>query len=115
MNSILIASCLACVTLISIGQLLFKKAAISIPVESSLTDWIFNGWLIASLALYALTTIGWVWILRIAPLHLAYPFMGLAFIIVPIIAWVFLGEPLHWKTLTGGLLIMAGVVLASTS
>ena len=71
--------------------------------------------LIASLALYGITTLGWVWILRHAPLHLAYPFMGLAFLIVPTLAWAFLGEPLHWRTLAGGVLIMAGVALASAS
>ena len=54
-----------------------------------------------------------MWILRHAPLQLAYPFMGLAFLIVPTLAWLFLGEPLHWRTLAGGALILAGVALAS--
>ena len=104
---------LICVTCISIGQLLFKKAAAALPANPGLMDWATNGWLIASLALYGLTTLGWVWILRHAPLHLAYPFMGLAFLIVPTLAWLFLGEPLHWRTLAGGLLILAGVALAA--
>jgi len=106
---------LVCVICISIGQLLFKQAAAALPAQPQLQDWLLNGWLLASLALYGLTTLGWVWILRHAPLHLAYPFMGLAFLIVPTLAWVFLGEPLHWRTLAGGALIMAGVALASTS
>ena len=104
---------LICVTCISIGQLLFKQAATALPANPCLMDWATNRWLIASLALYGLTTLGWVWILRHAPLHLAYPFMGLAFLIVPTLAWLFLGEPLHWRTLAGGLLILAGVALAA--
>lgn len=104
---------LICVTCISIGQLLFKQAATALPANPGWMDWATNGWLIASLALYGLTTLGWVWILRHAPLHLAYPFMGLAFLIVPTLAWLFLGEPLHWRTLAGGLLILAGVALAA--
>ena len=104
---------LICVTCISIGQLLFKQAATALPANPGLMDWATNGWLIASLALYGVTTLGWVWILRHAPLHLAYPFMGLAFLIVPTLAWIFLGEPLHWRTLAGGLLILAGVALAA--
>lgn len=104
---------LLCVVCISIGQLLFKQAANALPPESQVLDWVLNGWLVASLALYGLTTLGWVWILRHAPLHLAYPFMGLAFVIVPTLAWIFLGEPLHWRTLAGGALILAGVALAS--
>ncbi|MBS0494668.1 MAG: hypothetical protein JSS31_12090 [Proteobacteria bacterium] len=115
MNPILLFQTLACVVCIAIGQLLFKKAAAALPHDPTAVDWITNGWLIASLALYGFTTLAWVWILRHAPLHLAYPFMGLAFLIVPTLAWAFLGEPLHWRTLAGGALIMAGVALASTS
>ena len=106
---------LICVTCISIGQLLFKQAATALPANPGLMDWATNGWLIASLALYGVTTLGWVWILRHAPLNLAYPFMGLAFLIVPTLAWAFLGEPIGWRTLVGGALILAGVALASQS
>ena len=106
---------LACVLCIAVGQLLFKKAATALPAEPGLLDWAMNGWLIASLALYGLTTLGWVWILRHAPLHWAYPFMGLAFLIVPTLAWLFLNEPLHWRTFAGGVLIVAGVALSSTN
>ena len=106
---------LLCVICISIGQLLFKKAAGALPAAPTLGDWVTNVWLLCSLALYGLTTLGWIWILRHAPLHLAYPFMGLAFLIVPTLAWAFLGEPLHWRTIVGGALIMAGVALASTT
>ena len=110
-----IALTLLCVLCISLGQILFKKAAAALTEPMTLQAVVFNGWLIASLALYGLTTLGWVWILRHAPLHLAYPFMGLAFLIVPTLAWLFLGEPLRWRTLAGGGLIMAGVALASTN
>ena len=106
---------LACVTCISIGQLLFKKAATALPANPGWMDWATNGWLIASLALYGVTTLAWVWILRHAPLHLAYPFMGLAFLIVPTLAWLLFGEPIGWRTLAGGALILAGVALASQS
>ncbi|AVP58814.1 EamA family transporter [Pulveribacter suum] len=106
---------LLCVVGISIGQLLFKKAAAALPAALSLGAVVTNGWLLAALALYGVTTLAWIWVLRHAPLHLAYPFMGLAFLIVPTLAWLLLGEPLHWRTLAGGALIMAGVALASTS
>lgn len=114
MNLLLSTLTLLCVVCISAGQLMFKLAAGGLPPKPRLTDWLFNGWLIASLCLYGLTTLGWIWILRHAPLHIAYPFMGLAFLIVPVLAWALLGEPLTWQTLTGGALILAGVALAST-
>ncbi|MDO5087470.1 MAG: hypothetical protein Q4D74_07665 [Comamonadaceae bacterium] len=113
MNALLTLLTLLCVLCISLGQLLFKKAAAALPAQPGLWDWATNGWLIVSLALYGVTTLGWIWILRHAPLHLAYPFMGLAFLIVPVLAWLLLKEPLHWQTLAGGALILAGVTLAA--
>ncbi|MBK6614569.1 EamA family transporter [Ottowia sp.] len=115
MTPFLTLQTLACVIGISLGQLLFKKAAITLPAQPGVWDWVTNGWLLTSLALYGITTLGWIWVLRQAPLHLAYPFMGLAFLIVPTLAWLLLGEPLHWRTLAGGALILAGVALASTN
>jgi drug/metabolite transporter (DMT)-like permease len=108
-------STLLCVLGISAGQLLFKKAAANISGDISLLTLVQNGWLVGALFLYGITTIGWVWILRHAPLHLAYPFMSLAFLIVPVLAWAVLGEPIHWRTFAGAALIIAGVSLAATS
>lgn len=113
MNPTLIALTVACVTGIACGQLLFKKAAAAMSIASRWQDQLLNGWLWAALMLYGVMTLLWVWILRHAPLNIAYPFMGLAFIIVPVLAWALLGEPLTWHTLVGGLLILAGVSLAS--
>lgn len=114
MNQSLYIFMLLCVTGMSIGQLLFKKAAMSIT-SFSFGGLIQNGWFLLAIVLYGATTLGWVWILRRAPLSLAYPFMSLAFLIVPALAWVFLSEPIHWRTFVGGALIMVGVVLASTA
>lgn len=104
---------LLCVTGIACGQILFKKAAVALGSTNTWQAWVFNGWLWAALALYGAMTLLWIWILRHAPLHLAYPFMGMAFLIVPTLAWWWLGEPLNWRTLAGGALILTGVALAS--
>ena len=114
MNSILIALTLLCVTGIACGQLLFKKAAAAMAGAPSLQAQMLNGWLCSALVLYGVMTLLWIWILRHAPLHIAYPFMGLTILIVPVLAWALLGEPLTWQTLAGGALILAGVALAST-
>jgi len=93
--------------------MLFKKAAQSIAVATNWQHWVFNGWLIAALALYGVTTLVWIWVLRHAPLHLAYPFMGLAFLIVPGLGWLFLGEPIRIQTIAGGALILIGIAIAA--
>ena len=109
----LIIITIACVFGISLGQMLFKKAALAIPAAASWQHWMFNGWLITALALYGITTLVWIWVLRHAPLHLAYPFMGLAFLIVPCLGWMFLGEPIRIPTLVGGALILAGIAITA--
>lgn len=108
---------LLCVLGISIGQLLFKKAAANpSPATLSLAGFLQNWWLMAALVgKHGFTTLGWVWILRHAPLHVAYPFMGLAF--SSSLYWLGCswGEPIGWQTLAGGALILAGVALASNN
>ncbi|WP_311222519.1 MULTISPECIES: EamA family transporter [unclassified Acidovorax] len=111
MSLLLTISTILCVFGISIGQMLFKKAATALPPEAVWQDWLFNGWLLSAFALYGLTTIAWVWILKHAPLHIAYPFMGLAFLIVPLLGWLFLQEPVHPRTFIGGALILAGIIV----
>ena len=115
MSFLVTALTILCVIGISIGQMLFKKAAPMLPPQPALMDWFLNTWLISALGLYGVTTLAWVWVLRVAPLHLAYPFMGLAFVIVPILGAVFLREPIAWQTIGGGALILVGIALASSA
>lgn len=102
-----------CVIGISFGQILFKQSANFIENATNWRDWIFNGWLMAALILYGTTTLAWVWVLRELPLHLAYPFMALAFVIVPCLSWLFLDEPVNSATFIGGALILTGVVIST--
>lgn len=113
MNFRLLVVTLFCVICISVGQILFKKSALSMTDAASWESWIFNVWLIAALALYGATTLLWIWILRHVSLHVAYPFMGLAFLFVPIMERIFFNEPLRTQTIIGGLLILLGVSVAS--
>jgi drug/metabolite transporter (DMT)-like permease len=103
------------VLLLAIGQILFKSAA---------GQWRIDGWtwttlrsflsptMLVGLCIYAVATVVWVYVLRSAPLSLAYPLFSLAFIVTPLLAHFALGEPLGIRTLIGGTLIIAGVVVA---
>lgn len=110
-----ILATLLCVTGIAAGQILFKQAALNIQDATDWQAWAFNGALIAALALYGFTTLFWIWILRHVPLHLAYPFMGLAFLIVPLMEHLVFGSPLHLRTFLGGGLILLGVMIAAST
>ncbi len=111
MNATNLILTLLSVAAIAAGQVLFKLAARA-GSGGGLLD-LLNPWLFAALVIYAFATVLWVWVLKSAPLNIAYPFMGFAFIIVPVLAAVFLGEALDWRVLAGGVLITAGVAVAS--
>lgn len=98
---------------LSVGQVLFKLAARAIDgTEPALRQVLFNGALWSALVVYGLATAFWVALLREVPLHVAYPFVALAFFFVPVMAHVVLGEPLRWQTLAGAAVIFVGVWLS---
>lgn len=100
---------------LAIGQLLFRATAIvwasgrpflSMPVLMRL---------VPSLTFYALSTLAWIWVLRTVPLKSAYPFMALAFVLVPLGShWLF-GENVTPQYLLGTCLIMLGVIITVTA
>ena len=96
--------------LLSTGQILFKQASVvgsPKPFHAAL----FNGWMASALMLYAIATALWVWILRTTPLSIAYPFVALGFILVPLAAHYFFGEPLTTRHVVGTVLIIAGLLV----
>ena len=106
---------LACVALLAIGQVLFKVAAMQWRVDgwswTTLRNFL-SGPMLVALAVYAVATLLWVFVLRFVPLVAAYPIFSLAFILTPVVAHFALGEPLSLRTLIGGAVIVAGVVVA---
>ena len=65
----------------------------------------------SALMLYAIATALWVWIFRTTPLSIAYPFVALGFILVPLAAHYFFGEPLTTWHVVGTVLIIAGLLV----
>ena len=64
------------------------------------------------MALYAITSIAWVWVLQKTDLGRVYPLMALAFILVPLSSHMVFGErfPAHYWV--GVALIAVGIVIA---
>jgi len=95
---------------LSVGQVLFKLSARALEGSGSLLARVlFNKYLFAALVVYGLATALWVALLRQVPLSVAYPFVALAFFLVPLMGHWVLGEPLRWQTLVGAGVIFAGV------
>lgn len=100
---------------ISAGQLLLKIAAVHLQNgtawEISVAGLRVNTWMVAGLTVLGLSTLVWLSVLRTVPLNYAYPIMALAFIVVPAISFLVLGEPVSVKLAIGSLLIAAGLVV----
>lgn len=102
---------LGCVVLISVGQILFKYAALNSGKNSGVLTLVRNPYLLLALIIYAVATLLWVWQLKYVPLSRAYPLFALAFALVPILGWLLLGERLRAVYLLGVILVVAGVIL----
>lgn len=114
MSKAQIINCILCVFGISSGQLLFKAGALKI--EGTGFHALMNALLLPSLWLglfiYALTTLLWVHVLRTTALSFAYPWMALAFGMVPLMAFFIFKEPIGINQIAGFLLIIIGVTLS---
>lgn len=98
------------VFLLSAGQILFKLAANGLNAAPSFhVSALFDRHVILALLVYGVATVLWILSLRTVPLRLAYPFAGLAFVLVPLMSHFFLAEPLKPSTFIGAALILAGV------
>lgn len=113
MSAMQILLILATVVLLSIGQIVFKMAAVQISfVPEKLIYSFWNVKLIIALLIYAVATLTWLLALKSVPLRLAYPFAALAFFIVPLLSHYWLNEAIGWNTFAGALLILCGVILS---
>jgi drug/metabolite transporter (DMT)-like permease len=111
-----IVGLLAVAGLLGAGQLLFKIAADRLvvgrgPAELA-ASFLSIPMLLAALV-YALTTVLWVYLLHGIPLSRAYPFIALAFAMVPLLSRLVFGEPLDGRYLLGLAVMLAGLYLVS--
>jgi drug/metabolite transporter (DMT)-like permease len=103
---------LACVVMISAGQLLFKVVAGRLGEGGIGTI----GLLTLALAIYGTATIAWIFVLRYVHLSSVYPLMALSFVLVPLGSRTILGEPItpqYWvgvALLVGGILVIVGSI-----
>lgn len=106
---------LACVAVISGGQLLFKLAAGLIDFRRPLAE--PQGLMIlgVALALYGAATVLWVMVLKHAPLSRIYPLMALSFVLTPLGASLILKEPVSGGYWAGVGLILAGLYVIGRS
>lgn len=103
---------LLCVIGIAIGQILFKLGGASLAKTGSFFAIETACIISTAFALYALTSIAWIWVLQKIELGRVYPLMALAFILVPLGSHLIFGERFHAQYFIGVALIIAGIVVA---
>lgn len=106
---------LLCVIGIASGQILFKLTAASLSKTGNVFAPQTLAWLAASLTLYGVMTLVWIWLLQKAELGRIYPLMALAFVIVPLGSHFFFGERFQPMYFVGVALIMLGIVITVRS
>lgn len=97
------------------GQILFKMAGTRMEGNgiAAFLGLILDPVFIIAMAIYGTATFLWVFVLRSVPLSVAYPFMSLSFVMVPIFAAVFLGEALNIRYFFGAILIIGGLIVVN--
>lgn len=106
---------LLCVSGLAAGQILFKLSATAVNKAGTIMDQSAFMYFFSALALYGVTTIGWVWVLQKAELGKIYPLMALAFVVVPLASHFLLGERFQPQYFLGIALIMAGIVVSANA
>ncbi len=99
--------------LLSCGQFLFKFASLKINTTNLQLFLIstINIYTIIGFLFFCLSAFMWLFILKTTPLSVAYPFMALGFLIVPIGSYFFFNESLSLNYLIGVFLIISGIYL----
>jgi len=100
-----------CVVGMSLGQVLFKVSANSLNTSGSIFAPRTFIILAATFGVYALVSVGWVWVLRKAHLGEVFPFYSLAYILVPLASYYLFDERFSNGYLLGVVLIIAGLLL----
>lgn len=70
---------------------------------------------LASLLIYGMATLFWVFLLQTAPLSRAYPYMALSFVIVGLASWAYFQEPLSGLYIAGLTLVVLGIVMIAAA
>jgi drug/metabolite transporter (DMT)-like permease len=100
--------------MLAAGQLLFKTAGLAIrglPPRDALLALAYVPAFYAAIALYAVSTFLWVWLLSRVTLMQAYPWVSAGMIIVPLLGALLFGERVKAIYWLGAALIVAGIIL----
>lgn len=114
---------LGCVILNAVAQLLLKHGmnqigSLSFHLHELLIDGlaaITNTFIILGIVIYAISVVGWLFVLSRIAVSIAYPLTSVGYIICAVLAYYLMGEPLPPIHLLGIFVILFGTYIVSTS
>ncbi len=115
---------ITCVTLSALSQMVMKIGMSQPQIQSALTtgfklgtvwDVATNIYVVLGLGMYVLGAGLWLLVLSKVDVSMAYPFVGLGFVMTMLLGWLFLQETVGMIRISGTFLIVVGVILVSRS
>jgi drug/metabolite transporter (DMT)-like permease len=99
------------------GELLLKAGMNRVGVFSFQWEVLWrtftNGYVLGGFLLIFSGSIFWLSVISRWELSVAYPMLGLSYVITVVASWLFLSEQLTWQKLIGSIIISAGVFLVT--
>lgn len=123
MNRTALLLIVASVLMSALAQIVLKAGMTNSSVAQSLASGVRwssvavvagNPLVLLGLAMYFASALVWLIVLARVDVSLAYPFVGLGFIVTMLLGWLVHGEALTLVRVAGTLLIVGGVVLLAT-
>lgn len=119
MTNLVLGAILVTVSLSACAQLAMKigverpriELAMQSGVGDSLIAFATSPLILLGLAIYGLSVIMWLWVLSKVDLSIAYPFVGLSFVVTMCFGAIVLNESVTPARMLGTLLIVIGCVL----
>jgi len=99
------------VSLISAGQLLFKLASLLIVENNPVFGFKVLGVIFLSFLISGIGSLVYISLLRTIPLSIAYPFMALSYIAVPIMSYVFYNDSININYYVGITFVIVGLIV----
>lgn len=114
---------IATVFLSACAQLLFKLGVNALAENQGIFDngiqsivkAVFSPLVFSGLVVYGVSVIVWLWVLSKVDLSLAYPFVGLSFIMTLVFGAFVLNEPVNSLRVIGTMLIAVGCLFVARS
>lgn len=103
-----------CAIGISAGQILFKLCSSDVVKSKANISATAVFTFACAILIYGFTSIAWVWVLQKIELNKAYPFMALAFVLVPLASHYLFSDELSYQYVVGVVLVVMGIIVLTT-